>query len=100
MSSSLDPDQARRFFGPDLGPNCLQKSAGPDQDPNSLRTLAEVPLASSLSSFYLVSVAEQVGCSITWFHNKTEARLHGCADWHKHKAISTFCNWPDSFTLH
>ena len=25
MSNSLDPDQARHFVGPDLGPNCLQK---------------------------------------------------------------------------
>ena len=25
MSNSLDPDQARRFVGPDLGPKCLQK---------------------------------------------------------------------------
>ena len=25
MSNSLDPDQARQFFGPDLGPNCLQR---------------------------------------------------------------------------
>ena len=24
MSISLDPDQARHFVGPDLGPNCLQ----------------------------------------------------------------------------
>ena len=24
VSNSLDPDQARYFFGPDLGPNCLQ----------------------------------------------------------------------------
>ena len=23
MSNSLDPDQARRFMGPDLGTNCL-----------------------------------------------------------------------------
>ena len=29
VSNSLDPDQARRFVGPDLGPNCLQRlSAG------------------------------------------------------------------------
>ena len=29
VSKSLDPDQARRFVGPDLGPNCLQRlSAG------------------------------------------------------------------------
>ena len=25
MSNSLDPDQARRIVGPDLGPNCLPK---------------------------------------------------------------------------
>ena len=25
VSNSLDPDQARRFVGPDLGPNCLQR---------------------------------------------------------------------------
>ena len=25
VSNSLDPDQARHFDGPDLGPNCLQK---------------------------------------------------------------------------
>ena len=24
-SKSLDPDQARHFVGPDLGPNCLQE---------------------------------------------------------------------------
>ena len=25
MSNSLDPDQARHVFGPDLGPNCVQR---------------------------------------------------------------------------
>ena len=25
VSKSLDPDQARCFIGPDLGPNCLQR---------------------------------------------------------------------------
>ena len=25
VSNSLDPDQARQFVGPDLGPNCLQR---------------------------------------------------------------------------
>ena len=28
VSDSLDPDQARHFVGPDLGPNCLQKLLG------------------------------------------------------------------------
>ena len=27
MSNSLDPDQARQFVGPDLGPDCLQMSS-------------------------------------------------------------------------
>ena len=30
MSNSLDPDQARRFVGPDLGPNCLTKLSADD----------------------------------------------------------------------
>ena len=30
MSNSLNPDQARRFFGPDLGPNCLPRLAADD----------------------------------------------------------------------
>ena len=30
MSNSLDPDQARRFIGPDLGPNCLPRLSADD----------------------------------------------------------------------
>ena len=30
VSNSLDPDQARHFFGPDLGPNCLQSLSADD----------------------------------------------------------------------
>ena len=30
VSNSLDPDQARRFVGPDLGPNCLQNLSAED----------------------------------------------------------------------
>ena len=30
MSNSLDPDQGRRFVGPDLVPNCLQRSLSDD----------------------------------------------------------------------
>ena len=29
-ANSLDPDQARRFVGPDLGSNCLQKLSADD----------------------------------------------------------------------
>ena len=31
MSSSLDPDQARHFVWPDLGPNCLQRLSADDR---------------------------------------------------------------------
>ena len=30
MSNSLDPDQARQFVGPDLGPNCLIRLSAED----------------------------------------------------------------------
>ena len=30
VSNSLDPDQARHFVGPNLGPNCLQKLSADD----------------------------------------------------------------------
>ena len=36
MSNSLDPDQARRFVGPDLDPNCLQRLSA---DQNSRESL-------------------------------------------------------------
>ena len=31
VSNSLDPDQARHFVGPDLGPNCLQRLLADDK---------------------------------------------------------------------
>ena len=31
VSNSLDPDQARHFVGPDLGPNCLRKVSADDK---------------------------------------------------------------------
>ena len=30
MSNSLDPDQDQHVVGPDLGPNCLQRSSADD----------------------------------------------------------------------
>ena len=30
VSNSLDPDQARLFIGPDLGPTCLQRLSADD----------------------------------------------------------------------
>ena len=31
VSNSLDPDQARCFVGPDLGPKCLQRLSADDK---------------------------------------------------------------------
>ena len=33
MSNSLDPDQARHFVGPDLGPKCLQRLSADNKSP-------------------------------------------------------------------
>ena len=33
MPNSLEPDQDRRFVGPDLGPNCLQRLSADDKSP-------------------------------------------------------------------
>ena len=31
VSNGLDPDEARRFVGPELGPNCLQRLSAGDK---------------------------------------------------------------------
>ena len=33
MSNGLDPDQDQHSFGPDLGPNCLQRISADDKSP-------------------------------------------------------------------
>ena len=37
VSSSLDPDQARRKRRPDLGPNCLQRLSADDNSRQRVR---------------------------------------------------------------
>ena len=34
VSNRLDPDQARHFVGPDLGPNCLQRLSADNKSQN------------------------------------------------------------------
>ena len=38
VSNSLDPDQARHFVGPDLGPNCLQRPSTDDTSRKRVNT--------------------------------------------------------------
>ena len=40
MSNNLDHDQARRFVGPDLGPNCLPKLSADDTGRQRVRMYA------------------------------------------------------------
>ena len=40
VSNSLDPDQARHFVGPDLGPNCLEKLSADDTSRYKVKTAA------------------------------------------------------------
>ena len=39
VSNSLDPDQARRYVGPDLDPNCLQSSSADDTSRRRVKLL-------------------------------------------------------------
>ena len=41
VSNSLDPDQARRFVGPDLGPNCLQRLSADDTSRQTVQLIGE-----------------------------------------------------------
>ena len=47
MSNSLDPDQARHFVGPDLGPNCLQRLSADE--------------TSSLTSKGYINISKKIG---------------------------------------
>ena len=48
VSNGLDPDQDRHFVGPDLGPNCLQRSSADDKFETELKFW--VPTSDSLST--------------------------------------------------
>ena len=53
VSNSLNSDQARQFFGPELGPNCLQRlSADDSQQNNSLPTGKIFPAFMSSADFF------------------------------------------------
>ena len=42
VSNSLDPDQARRFVGPDLGPNCLQMLSAEETSRQRLKSVYDL----------------------------------------------------------
>ena len=53
VSNSLDPDQARLFIGPDLGPTCLQR-------------LSVMPIGSTLFAYISQYMQQTTGAQITF----------------------------------
>ena len=50
MANSLDPDQARRFVGPDLGPNCLPRLSADDTGRQRVKVWGLPPVSVSMSN--------------------------------------------------
>ena len=59
ISNSLNPDQARLFIEPDLGPNCLPRIAADDTYLNNPE-LAECVCFPSVVFFFLLKLAIMV----------------------------------------
>ena len=53
VSNILDPDQARHFVGPELGPNCLQRLSTGHLSHRVLPLLAAKSYAPKFPSFYM-----------------------------------------------
>ena len=70
MSNSLDPDQARRFVGPDLGPNCLPKLSADD-----VKLRLQSLIQPILSGFQISRVVRKPDFCI--FENKDADQLRG-----------------------
>ena len=60
MSKSLDPDQARRFVGPDLGPNCLPRFSADDTGRQRAETIHFSQLKQDYSRLLLCPVGFMV----------------------------------------
>ena len=60
MSDSLDPDQARRLVGPDLGPNCLPRLSADDTGRQGVISPFSAPWTQGLNLFrkFTISLTE------------------------------------------
>ena len=68
MSNSLDPDQARHFVGPDLGPNCLQRLSADNKSPLADKELNTKQLVESDATFRLKPWLKLVSFGSNFFH--------------------------------
>ena len=66
MSNRLDPDQARHFVGPDLGPNCFQKLSADD----TRRFMSSYPfgLVARLLANAIITKTSLTGLFLTCYH--------------------------------
>ena len=67
MSNSLDPDQARQFVGPDLGPNCLPRLSADDTGRQRVKTWSAEKMdwnsnPQNILQMYLKGIIENVTC--------------------------------------
>ena len=60
MSNSLDPDQARRFVGPDVGPKCLPRSSADDTGRQSVNILSLSILQIIQTVYFGLSVVNDI----------------------------------------
>ena len=60
VSNSLDPDQARHFVGPDLGPNCLKRL--------SADTVGKELNTKQLDTFWLKPWLKLISFGSNFFH--------------------------------
>ena len=67
MSSSLDPEQARHFVGPDLGPDCLQMLSAEDKRPlGGMDTLFREVTLPKWFCFFSEKVSFLKGKNLLW----------------------------------
>ena len=55
---SLDPDQARHYVGPDLGPNCLQRSSADDTSRQRVKYCSELRCPNMLGIYGRVYMSQ------------------------------------------
>ena len=62
MSNSLDPDQARRIVGPDLGPNCLPRLSADDTSRQKVNKFTKHRMY--IIMYFCVCIAVSVSLSV------------------------------------
>ena len=70
MSNSLDPDQARRIVGPDLGPNCLPRLSADDTGRQRVKQMLDLHVVSNYLLFILEEQSDQMSALLGILNSK------------------------------